>query len=100
MSAAEYFSQAIAPSGGVILWGSEPPDGADNFIVRLRLKDGRHTWSSAWFIENGDGEVDYELRYVEDDDLKDAEIVGYCRGPDASSQIAYQLGDPGEGIDS
>jgi len=93
MAAAETFE---TPEGGIILWGSEPPSGDDNFIVRLRLKDGRHSWSSAWRTE--DGEVDYELAYVEDDDLKGAEIVGYCRGPDVSGPVAYQLSDPGEGL--
>lgn len=83
--------------GGVILWGSEPPEGEDNFIVRLRLKDGSHTWSSAWRSDIHDHGVDYELAHVEDESLLGAEIVGYCRGPDPESQIAYQLGGPGEG---
>lgn len=95
MSMAEIYQ--MEPEPGVILWGSEPPEGEDNFIVRLRLKDGRHKWSSAWFVENGDGEVDYELAYVEDDDLRDAEIVGYCRGPNVKDNVAYRLTDPDPG---
>lgn len=97
MSVAENYENFAEP-GGVLLWHTDPKgmDPKDNFLVRLRLKDGSHTWSSAWFTDLG--HVDYELAYVESDELKGAEIVGYCRGPDPNSNVAYQLGDPGEGL--
>jgi len=99
MSAAEIIDRE--PEGGVILWGSEPPEDDDNFIVRLRLRDGRHTWSSAWKSDIHDNGVDYELAHAEDEDLIGAEIVGYCRGPDPSGSVAYQLHEkPGEGLGS
>ena len=97
MSMAEIYQ--MEPEPGVILWGSQPPEGDDNFIVRLRLRDGTHTWSSAWRSDFHDDGVDYELAHCEDEELIGAEIVGYCRGPNVKDNVAYHLTDhnPGEG---
>lgn len=88
MSVAENYENFA--DGGVILWATDLENAPTKFLARVRFEDGSHEWDVAFKDTGGRILIDgrWEQRF---------EVVGYCRGPDPNSNVAYQLGDPGEG---
>ena len=85
--------RAEVPDGGVILWSTDLEAAPENseFLVKVHIiRDQCDFYQVALAIKTQDG--------IEHTRHGQGEVIAWCRGPDVSGGIAYQLStDPGEG---